>query len=515
MPAFHLTPTQWRRLRRTTQVLAWIAATGLIVAAPSAPGWASLPAQLDPLPALLGGLAGRTLIAGAGLALIVVLLTLLLGRVWCGWVCPLGSLLDWCGPRPVAARADRRFRLSLPPEGWRNAKYVLLVMLIGAALLGNTSLLWLDPITLFVRSLGGAIWPATGQAVDALEGRLYAFEWLWPALDAIHAALVYLLFRDAQPVYPHAVPVLLLLVAIVLLNGWTPRFWCRYLCPLGGLLGILAKGARVRRQVGPACQTCARCSPQCPMGTIDAHAGFRSDPAECTVCLDCVVDCPEQATSFTVQRPWGWAERRTYDPQRRTVLTGLGAAATVVALVAVEPGGQAVPANLLRPPGAAGDGFGDRCIRCGVCVTVCPTHALQTTLLEDGWRNLFTPRLVPRQGYCLYSCTACGEACPTDAIPLLSLAAKQQTPLGLARVDRDRCLPWAYATPCIVCEEMCPVPDKAIRLEEIAAVGVDGAIVTLQGPVVLKERCIGCGICEHKCPMGGEAAIRVFAQPLG
>ncbi len=121
-----------------------------------------------------------------------------------------------------------------------------------------------------------------------------------------------------------------------------------------------------------------------------------------------------------------------------------------------------------------------------------------------------TPRLVPRLGYCSYNCHACGQVCPTGAIPNLTLEEKQGTKSGLARIDRDRCLPWAYNTPCIVCEEACPIPDKAIRLEEVETVDAQGEPITLQRPVMVRERCIGCGICEYQCPLGGEAAVRVF-----
>jgi ferredoxin len=144
-------------------------------------------------------------------------------------------------------------------------------------------------------------------------------------------------------------------------------------------------------------------------------------------------------------------------------------------------------------------------------VRVCPTQGLQPSLFEGGVQNLLTPRLVPRLGYCSFPCNACGQVCPTGAIPPLALEDKQQTSIGLARVDRDRCLPWAYATPCIVCEEACPVADKAIKLEEAEGVDLQGEPVLLQRPYVVRELCIGCGVCEYQCPQGGEAAVRVYA----
>ncbi len=127
---------------------------------------------------------------------------------------------------------------------------------------------------------------------------------------------------------------------------------------------------------------------------------------------------------------------------------------------------------------------------------------------------MLTPRLVPRLGYCSFNCNACGQVCPTGAIPKLGLVVKQHTPIGLASVDQNRCLPWAYDIPCIVCEEACPVADKAIKLEEIEVEDNQGNMVLLQRPSVVQELCTGCGICEYQCPMGGEAAIRVYALTI-
>jgi ferredoxin len=142
---------------------------------------------------------------------------------------------------------------------------------------------------------------------------------------------------------------------------------------------------------------------------------------------------------------------------------------------------------------------------------VCPTQGLQPSLFEGGVQNVMTPRLVPRIGYCDYSCNACGEVCPTEAIPRLPLEEKQHTPIGLARLDRSRCLPWAHNIPCIVCEEACPVQHKAIWLYTAETYNAQAELIVIQLPYVVKELCIGCGICEYQCPMGGDAAIRVHA----
>jgi ferredoxin len=152
-----------------------------------------------------------------------------------------------------------------------------------------------------------------------------------------------------------------------------------------------------------------------------------------------------------------------------------------------------------------------KCLRCGECTRACPTGAIHPAVGEAGIEGLWTPVLVPRLGYCDFSCTACGEVCPVQAIPRLDLERKRATVIGVAYIDEDRCIAWADQRDCIVCEEMCPLPEKAIVLEKAEVLRGEGTSVTVQQPRVLRERCIGCGICEYKCPLSGEAAIRVWA----
>jgi len=135
---------------------------------------------------------------------------------------------------------------------------------------------------------------------------------------------------------------------------------------------------------------------------------------------------------------------------------------------------------------------------------VCVTNGLQPVLLESGLGGIWTPRLVPETGYCEYNCALCGTVCPTGAIPRLDLAHKQKTRLGVAVVDKTRCLAWGEYEECLVCEEHCPIPEKAIQVVMIER---DGR--TVPAPVVVEERCIGCGICQNKCPVQPVRAIRV------
>ena len=173
-------------------------------------------------------------------------------------------------------------------------------------------------------------------------------------------------------------------------------------------------------------------------------------------------------------------------------------------------GGRTYNKALIRPPGSVGEEeFLDKCVRCGECMKVCPTNAVQPLMLEAGLEGMWTPVLRPELAYCEYKCNMCTQVCPTEAIKKLSLEEKQKVKIGLAAVDRNRCLPWAYARACQVCYEQCPLPDKAIRLEEAVVTTARGSRITVKQPYVSAELCIGCGICQNKCPVSDQAAIRV------
>lgn len=501
-----MSPALWRRVRRGMQVLALLSFLYLLLG--TRQGDATfLPHdlffRLDPLAGVTAMLAGRRWIASLALGGVTLLLSLALGRVWCGWLCPLGTLLDW-------TRLRRR-RADEPdlPTGWRQVKHFLLFALLFAALLGSLTLLVLDPITLLFRTVTAAALPSLNALVTATETALYRFGPLQSPLELFDRAVRGRLLPVAQPFFRQNLLLALVFAAVLALNALRPRFWCRYLCPLGALLGLCSKVAWLRYAVnGPACTACQRCARVCPTGTIDPKHGFAADPAECTVCLDCLVSCPTEAISFGGH--WGLAAWRGYDPSRRQLLASLGAALAALGLSRAAPFARREHPYLIRPPGVRENDLLSKCIRCGECLKVCPTAGLQPSLVTAGWEGLWTPVLVPRLGYCDYSCHACGQVCPSGAIPELTLEEKRQAVIGVAYIDQNRCIPWADAQPCIVCEEMCPVPEKAIRLQEERVRNAREEWVTVQRPRVVRELCIGCGICEYQCPLNGEAAIRVY-----
>ena len=499
--------TTLRRLRRVVQYLTLALFFYLVLwtrhdAAPLLP--ADTFFRLDPLAAIASMLAGRQFLPALLWAIGTIVLTLALGRVWCGWLCPMGTVLDIAASR--AAAGDRP---AVSPR-WRTVKYVLLGVILVLALLGNQTLMILDPITLITRTTATAILPALDAFFTAIVTTLYPIRFLQGPLGWLDSALRGPILPAAPRYYTLGLLIAVLFAGILALNRLASRFWCRYLCPLGGLLGLLSRVALLRRFVTPACISCKRCSRLCPTGTIDASAGFASDPAECTVCLDCADICPTAAITFPVQ-PRPPAPAPTYAPGRRQWLGALGTAVAAAVVLRIAPLGRRISAFLIRPPGGRENDLPSKCIRCGECLKVCPTAGLQPALDQDGPASLWTPVLVPRIGYCDYSCNACGRICPSGAIPALDLDVKRTVIIGQAHINRDRCIPWSDNRSCTVCEEMCPVPDKAIKLEDVDVIGPDGQPVRLRRPHVERQRCIGCGICEYQCPVAGEAAIRVYA----
>ena len=499
----------WTRARQAAQALSLVGFLALFVASSggqASPALIGLSFRLDPLAMLAQSIAARALLLTSALALLTVVLTLAVGRASCGWLCPLGTLLDIITPRRRPARRE-----ALEP--WRSGKYLILAIVLVGATFGSLTLLILDPITLVFRALASGLWPAADRLVTTIERAAFRVDALRPAVVWLEGLLRPGVFPLEPGNAAAGAGVVVLLAAVLALNWLAPRFWCRAFCPLGGLLALLSKAAWIRRDVDPACSGCKACVRACPTDTIRADRGFASDPAECTVCMECIDGCPIREASFRPLPPRpAW---QTYDPGRRQALVAIGAGAVGFGLLstnALRPEASNLP---LRPPGATNEHLLRTCLRCAACVRACPTGALSPAVTSAGIEGLWSPILIPRQGYCDYSCNVCGLVCPVQAIPPLALEAKRRQVIGVAEIDQDRCLPWAEDTDCIVCEEMCPLPEKAVWLEQAQVAGVDGAQRTILRPHVERKRCTGCGICEYKCPVAGDAAIRVLTEAHG
>lgn len=488
---------RWSYLRIAVQILSFIAFLALFVTA------RPLIMRLDPLAMLANLISSRQLQALSGIALIMLALSLVLGRAWCGWLCPLGTMLDWFSFNKLRSK-----RMSIP-DGWRSVKYVLLIAIIATAFFANMTLLVFDPLTIMVRTFSAALWPAIDVAVNLAESALYNIAPLQGFVTDMDNFLRPLILPTEALFYSDGILIGIIFLGIIGLNILAERFWCRYLCPLGALYGLTSKISIIRRRVNNECIHCKLCEDSCPTGTIQRKKDCSSDAGECIMCLECMETCPCETSDFGVAQ--SLEKLNSYDPSRRQLFLGLGTAAVMAVLFRAIPWPKIGGSNPIRPPGSTERDMSAKCIRCGLCVKACPTGAIQPSLIGSGAETLWTPVIVPRVGFCQYSCNACGQACPVEAIPPLPLNVKKSTVIGLAVIDRNRCLPWATNTPCIVCEEMCPVAHKAIVLTPVDVTDASGSKVRLQRPSVVRGRCIGCGLCEFKCPVEGEAAIRVEA----
>jgi polyferredoxin len=445
-------------------------------------------ASLDPLTALAGLLTSGTVYKGLLLSLLIVVPTLFLGRFFCSWVCPLGIMNQMAGRlfrrrRPLEEQEDNAYRPIF------RVKYYVLTALLVLAAFGTLQTGLLDPIALTVRSFTVAV---------------------IPALDHVGAPL-----HLHAPVFWGGVLIALLFLAILAANRLMTRWWCRVLCPLGALLGVLSRRAplRIWRDVD-RCTDCNKCLRHC-QGACDPHRELRV--SECHVCMNCIEDCPEDALHFGLARPRSSAQQPLDVNRRRLVETAVASAVLFPMLRSSVSAASNPTAPVIRPPGSLAEAeFLGRCIKCAACMRICPTNVLQPALLEAGLEGLWTPILVNRIGWCEQYCVLCGQACPTGAIRRISVAEKTGEPpfgqpirLGTAFYDHGRCLPWAMHVPCIVCEEMCPTSPKAIWYQRVQVTGRDGRALELKQPFVEPRLCIGCGICENKCPVEDLPAIRV------
>jgi len=465
--------------------------------------------RLDPLVALAATAAARTVIALVWPALVTAALTAVLGRAFCGWVCPMGTVLDAAD----ASVFRRRVRPAAVPPGRRRWKHLILFFVLASALFGLQWFFLVDPLSLLVRSLAVSVFPALNAAAHGLFGALWRLDVraVTVVSEPVYGFLKGHVLAFRQPVFYSSVLVGVLFLGVVALERVERRFWCRNLCPLGALLGLLGRAALVRRRVAEAaCTRCGLCEAACRMRAIPG-AILPTEAGECVACMDCQAVCPEKAIRFTGRG--GVPPSAAADPGRRLVLASAAFGALSVPFFRVGGHLRAPDPFLVRPPGALPEEeFLARCTRCGECMRVCIANGLQPAFLEAGPEGLWSPRFVMRIGYCEYNCTLCGQVCPTGAIRRLSRREKQAVRIGLADIDRSRCLPWKGEAECLVCEEHCPTPQKAIVMRPEPARAPSGESRVLKKPYVVETLCIGCGICETKCPVAGRSAVVVTAR---
>lgn len=478
-----------------------------IVASPISP---NLFMRADPLLFSALILTAKAILAVDFLPMLVLLfLTLIFGRFFCGWLCPLGTLFDFM-PSLLPTRKQ-----NPQQKPYHNFKYYLLLLILLLALLGLNIVGIFDPLTILFSSLTYAIFPYIDYVLRGFIGIFYRVSFLTPIAQKIDADYYQPIMGITPKIFQYSwvyVTIFLTLLSLIMIQR---RYWCRYLCPLGAMIGFLSRPSLYRRRVSEACTQCEICFERCRMNSIGKPAEVNAHQ-ECIMCLECEEVCPEDAIRFYPFWRKGKALDCPIDQGKRNLLKTFAGALFFLPLIkaAVGTAEKTRDPYLLRAPGALTESeFINRCVRCGECMRVCPENALHPALFQANLEGLWSSIFVPRLGYCAYDCNLCGKVCPSGAIQYLPISEKKRFIIGWAYFDLKTCLPWAQNIECSVCEEACPTSPKAIILREEQFMDDEGNLKTIKRPYVVESECIGCGICENKCPLPGESAIRVRLVP--
>lgn len=388
----------------------------------------------------------------------ILLVTLVIGRFYCAVVCPMGIFQDlfvWAHKLIFGKKRPYRYR---KPANW--LRYTVLALFVLAMLVGMNSIaVLIAPYSAYARMVTGL--HASGLAQ-------------WVAIAT--------------------------LAVIGLMSFTMGRLWCNTICPVGSLLGLLAKHRLFGIRIDAAkCVGCRKCEHGCKAMCIDID-NKTVDHSRCVDCWNCLAQCPTGAISLGGKQP---AEStKPVDDSRRKFVAGTVAVGAAMAVQAQEQkldGGLAalmdkqVPQRKtpLKPFGSQSiKNFSTRCTACQLCVSQCPEKVLRPSAKLE---SLMQPELNYTDGYCRMACTRCSEVCPAGAIQPISKEEKTAISIGCAVVLKDNCIG------CGTCARHCP--SAAISM-------VDGK------PAVNEARCLGCGACEYYCPARPMTAIYVEGREI-
>lgn len=455
---------------------------------------------IDPLVSLSTALAARSWVWSLTAAGLILLACVFIPRGFCGYVCPLGTvidLFDWAVGKRV-----KRWKLKENDRGWWvHLKYYLLVACLVAGACGVLLTGFVAAIPVVTRAFLFIVKPVE---LGTTRG--------WYLVTGWNAG--------------HAVS-LVLFLGILFLGVFKRRFWCRYVCPSGAVFSLGNLFRASERKVESSCISCNKCVEICPFDAIKPDYTTRG--LDCTLCQTCGGVCPTHSIKF-VDR-WDRTDLKAEEeaveskPTRRGFLTGTLAGAGT-ALATSQAWGAASAPLPVRPPGSLPEPrFLQACIRCGECFQACPNDVLQPMGFEQGLEGLWTPRVVANWAGCEATCNNCGQVCPTGAIRALPMEEKRVARMGLAIVESS-CLPLAGKEACRLCVDECNAAGyRAIEFMRVHpqldenGQPVDGS--GFSAPVVLSDRCVGCGLCQTRChvinvkekKLLDAVAIRVEAGP--
>ncbi|MGB5218636.1 MAG: 4Fe-4S dicluster domain-containing protein [Smithella sp.] len=423
----------------------------------------------------------------------LILITLIFGRVYCSFLCPLGTLQD------IFIALSRKI-------GWRKIhsfqkprnllRYSLLAIIVITAAMGSMSLLNLfDPFSITGRIITQFIQPLFFHLHNFTIGLIKYFD-------------LYLFSRDSTPlILPALVVNIALVILIVAMSLRYGRLYCNTLCPVGALLGLIAHVSLFKFAIDKTnCIECLKCVDVCKAGCVDAQ-NAKIDQSRCIGCFNCLSICPQSIVSYhaSIKK----TASASWSPARRSVLIGSIAAAGSAFLMfnsgirsLLRPA-QAAAASPITPPGSLSLGhFTQSCSACHLCVSACPTKVITPSLLEYGISGLLQPKMNYPNGFCEYECNLCGQICPTGAILPLRPDEKQITQIGEVDLLKDKCVVYLKHENCGACVEVCPT-------HTITFIEKNNILY----PEVDNRYCIGCGACSQACPTAPKSII-VRSNPV-
>ena len=440
-------------------------------------------------------------LASAGFAAVLVL-TLVTGRTYCSFLCPLGIGQD------INSRIGGRIRKKFRRYGYKKPftviRYTLLAVTFTVAVIWGIYLVTLlDPYSIFGRFMTYFAKPVLILINNFLAGILGKFD-----IYTLHHTPA-----EGFHILAYSIPVFffLLIAGLSLTKG---RLYCNMICPVGTLLGLFSKASILRIKINESkCTMCGLCSVRCKSSCID-FLKHDVDVSRCVNCFNCISTCPDKAISFgivTMKK-----KESEVDTEKRKFVAG--SLALIFGLpLAVRAQDQSTPvpkkASTVKenrtcpvcPPGGGSiEDFNTDCTACSLCITACPNNVMRPALLQYGIKGMMQPVMDYQKSFCTYNCTICTEICPTNALSPLALEAKKLTRIGKVSFIKDNCIVKTEKTACGACSEACPT--KAVYM-----IPYEGNLLI---PETNTDICIGCGHCEFACPTTPYKSIFVDGLPV-